>query len=369
MRFASSDRAPSEALDEEALSKKFGFYRIHNNPQAIRDREGRFDHSKYAVQATMALVLVKMSKHVYKFLKDEPGLRRPDVQPCYNLVYNESLSHAYSLLKDYSGVPRDEPRPYVLRPFFTYTTPSKLITHGTIFDLTTYAATEEGFSEYSVHASEPLSVRVVFGDKMPGMEYPTVIARTSSDTEYIWSYSQYPLDSRRYVYLMSMSDVKTRGVEIPVAVVAEAHYFSPVDGSPLESIYIDAERVHPGLAALTYFATVHWRKHIRINSWKMGTMVRNPKILNKIVFEGEGDEVHQSGEHLLDDINKIFSDISTEPEQLTKIEDIIAVKVFNGNYLRQYDIPLDVLEWLNRVAGDKILALKSFYCLDMFLGI
>jgi hypothetical protein len=241
-----ADAGPGEIVFHRKVDR---YYRSFSGQAMKRkvlfEREDNQEADFFKVASTTALTPIRLTTNVYKVLSSTPLLQDPDVHPCYIMVYHGLLSHTYSLVPDQNELGEDERDP-CLRPLATYSTPTRTLSHASITDLT-LPPSPNG-------TAQGRKLRVAFRlGRSTQFNQAEVECRINDDQYYKWKRYEFPRYSGNFVYMMHLKS-RQRSGGVPVAVMKKATFRSPVDNSELSTIEIDATKVHPVIAYLTFFA-------------------------------------------------------------------------------------------------------------------
>ncbi|KAA8908806.1 hypothetical protein TRICI_004734 [Trichomonascus ciferrii] len=344
------------------------------------EREDNQEPDFFKVASTTALTPIRVNANTYKVLSSTPLLQDPDVHPCYIMVYHGILSHTYSLVPDQNELGQDE-RDLFLRPLATYSTPTKTLSHASITDMT-LPVLPDGTAQ-----GRKLRVAFRFG-RSTQFNQAEVVCRINDDQYYKWKRYEFPRNSGNYVYMMHLKSRQKSG-GVPVAVMKKATFRSPVDNSELSTIEIDATKVHPVIAYLTFFAGSFTSTGSYLASTTLGKDSCVPRHF-PVAFgdeennEDDDDEDHQQSNsaiekqseiHLRRELETTAATTSNEPftTQMDARSGIItapaalelgkpvSIKPIYTHTLEQYDMSSQLISSLHEISKRNVIALKIKY--------
>lgn len=339
----------------------------------IKSSDSLDDPGSFNVRSTICLIPLKIKSSYYKILSTTPKLEDPDIRACYTLVSHGPTTHTYSLLPHAGPSSSDS---IAVKPLVVYETTSKHLSHATVKDLSMLSDDSNDMREILGSQEHPSSIRISFINKSSYPNYAHLQLRVASNCVYRWKKMKFSRHSDNSIYMMHRQRENGEEWNVPVACLTEASISSPVDGSKLWAIEIDATRVNPIIALLSCFAGRESTVSTYMTSICSKKTIRPPKILSNIQFEDEYwhdsntidkqyDDEHASSalevsrSKQLDEVSICNS--TTNPDQTTKRP--MLIKVFDRNAFKKknFDIPEKVLNHLNVESRRIIRALRIKY--------
>lgn len=281
---------------------------------------------------TKCYTAFSVSSGVYAILESR-AWRSPlgdtSLKNSYMLVSHGFLSHRYSFL-DVDCCRRGTRN--IGRPLAIYTSPSKYMNRGKILDL-------------SFDLGQPAQE---FDIALPPSAYTEghVEFCACEDYRYEWHYEDIE-QTGIYAYHLwrhRFSD----GQVLLIGRISPALFRSPVDGSSLWTLELDTDRLRPEIAFLSAFMV----KRLKIWPTLTRAVPSPPRLALNLTFEDEGVVIQRE--------SKYFADWEAEMGGNEKIN-VQVIKVFNPEYLSAFDVPPDVLQYLEVESNATTRNLRDYY--------
>lgn len=290
------------------------------------------DRNPFDLYPDMCLTSLRMKAGVYKVLRSNPPLNDPQLQPIYTLLSHGFLTHEYSLLPD-------PPSGVHVRPIALYDSPFKRLGRPAICDLSNIQGDNVPMI-YSI---------ALFSDSYTKGHIEFCVC---NDYRYEWRYEEVPAGSGYHEYMLWRRRLEDDNV-VPVARISESIFRSPIDDSKLWTVELDSTKVSPIAAYLSAF-TLESIRCVPLPMYPT-RVPAPPRPLLNAVFQDQGAVIDPPPNTTRDWVDELH---------FQRRKTLHVIGVYNFFYVLQFNLPPQIIEFLNKQATETTIAIRSRYGLS-----